>query len=578
MKAKTIIALIIAIISITSSIWASDNFSSHQDKTYAPIEVSIGNGKDAKKYLLMNNGLDQYRWYYASLNPQLYEYGSPLEPDLTMIKFQRVNKNNRGKLYEGALFYCSFDIGADEAVLKKLKKSIPKEIDQNKVRLSVIPLEGIELSFINPNNKKSISIIATSTSGIAPIQNDSRVIFNTVLDRESTILMDTLLNTNIGVEYSIKYHYSVFSKPQTKNLTAKVNRNKIVISGYPNDLDSNLLKYLKDKENNPKFLQILKSENDKESKQNKNTISSEKKEEVNLKNIGHKNKSKASKISNQSLSEFQKVINFTYRIREDKILAASGFISFEKYGEKIQKKKIIQDTSYLNWNYSYLLMPSINNRTSEEIKQINMLIELMYKNKVLEKRNYTWNKERGWRNTESDSPTTIDKFNLDSVYSESSSDPLKNSNFRVSTKIDFNGDDDLKTEIKLPVVNGETPITTPFALCDITTFDFTNLTWDGLKTDKSRLISMEINLKDDKRRIKRIIQNQDIKGTKAVEYPSFLYLLTNINSFNEGKMKANIYFKKADGKKIPWEYNDFVLNKYMTSPYIMFFDEEWKDK
>ncbi len=574
---KKLIIALINLVLLTSTLFAADS-TNKTSKAYAPIEVSLGSGKDAKRYLLMNNGLDINRWYYAALNPKLYEYGSPLEPDLMMIKFQRVNKNRKDKLDEGALFHCSFDIGANEAVLKKLKKYLPKEIDQNKVRLSVIPLEGIELSFLNPNDKKKeISIIATSTSNIVPLEG-SKVSFDTVLDKNSTVIVDTLLNTTVGIEYSIKYHYSIYSNPIKKTLTAQVNRNKIVISGYSENDEPNLQNYIKSKEKNPKFLQLLKSNYEKELKQKSNTSSSSKDDEEDLKDVGHKKKVDPTKISDYSLNDFQTYINITYRIREDKIHAASGFITLSNYDKDVVKKKIFQDTSYLEWNYAYVVMPNFNDKVTKDIKQINMLIELMFKNKVLEKRNYIWNKNKGWRNVANDFPATVDKFSLNAIYAESSSSELKNAKFRINANIEFEEDPDIKTQMELPVTNGEIPITTPFAFCDIAEFDFNNLFWDGLKTDKTRLVSMEINLKDENRKVKRIIQPITIKGTKAIETPSFMYLLTKLNSFNDGKMKASIYFKTADGKKIPWEYNDLVLNKYMSTPYFMFFDEEWKNK
>ena len=541
-------------------------------KTYDPTEVSFGSGKDAKKYILMNNGLDINRWYYASLNPKLVEYGDPLEPDIMMIKFQIANNQKKNRLHEGALFRCSFDIGADDSIIKKLKKSLPKEIDQNNVKLSIIPLDGIELSFFKPSSKKQVSIVASSTPIIPQI--GSKVSFSTILDKEATVLMDTLLTSKMGVEYEIKYHYSVFSTPTTTSFTAKYNKNKAVISGYPKDLDPNLIKYIKNKENNPKFIQLLKTESEKNSKSKNDIKTSNSEEKVNLKNVGHKNKAKATKVSNISLNDFQKIINVTCRLKEDKISASSGFISFEKYGESILNKKVVQDTSYVDWNYAYLVMPTINDKHTNDIKQIEMLVELTHKKKVYEKRNYIWTKEKGWRNSANNNPATIDKFELDSDFTKSSSQ--KDSFFKVSTTIKFEKDDPLETELKLPVINGETPITTPFAFFDVLTFDFTSLTWDALKTNKSRLVSMEINIKDNKRRIKKIIEPKMIKGTKAIESPSFLNVLTNLNSFNDGNIKANICFKIADGKKVFWEYNDVVLNKYMDSTYIMFFDEDWK--
>ena len=121
-RIKVLLLLFITIFFFFSSLYA-DNINNNQlYKSYDPIEITIGSGKDIKQYLLMNNGLDPYRWYYASLKPQIIEFGTPLKPDLTLIKFQRVNKTKKDKLDEGALFHCSFDIGADEAVLKKIRK------------------------------------------------------------------------------------------------------------------------------------------------------------------------------------------------------------------------------------------------------------------------------------------------------------------------------------------------------------------------------------------------------------------------------------------------------------------------
>ena len=78
----SIICLVISLIFINSAFAEVTDDSSQNLKPYQPIEVTIGSGKEAKRYLLMNNGLDINRWYYASLNPKLFEYGSPVEPDL----------------------------------------------------------------------------------------------------------------------------------------------------------------------------------------------------------------------------------------------------------------------------------------------------------------------------------------------------------------------------------------------------------------------------------------------------------------------------------------------------------------
>ena len=574
-KEKVLFLLFITIFLYSSSLYAGDSNNNQLYKSYDPIEVTIGSGKSIKRYLLMNNGLDPYRWYYAALKPQLYESGTPLEPDLTLIKFQRVNKTKKDKLDEGALFHCSFDIGADDTVLKKIRNYLPKEIDKNKAKLSMIPLEGIELTFLKPDRKSGLCVIATNTSNLVPIEG-SKVSFDTILDKNSSVMLETLLKTTVGAQYSIKYRYSLFKEPKVNTFNARINKNKALITPEKaENLDSYISTYLKNKENNPKFIQLIKTEANKSFQTSSNPSSSNSKEEIDLKNIGHKNKAKASRVTNQSFSDYQKKINLTYRYREDKITATSGLISLKKYGEKIINEKIIQDTSYLNWDYSYIVLPTINEKIAFDIKTINMSVELMFKNKTLETSNYTWSKEKGWRNSEN-KPAKVEKFDLDSVYAESGSDPLKSSSFRVKSKIEFKNDYPLNTEVSLPVINGEIPITTPFAFCEVVTFDFNNLFWDALETDKSRLVAIEINLKDGSRRIKRLIQPQKISGTKAIEIPSFLYVLTSTDSFSKGKLKANIYFRTADGKKIPWEYNDMVLYKYLDSPYFMFFDEDWK--
>ncbi|MBR4570939.1 MAG: hypothetical protein IKO19_09810 [Candidatus Riflebacteria bacterium] len=574
-RIKILLLLFITIFFFFSSIYA-DNINNNQlYKSYDPIEITIGSGKDIKQYLLMNNGLDPYRWYYASLKPQIIEFGTPLKPDLTLIKFQRVNKTKKDKLDEGALFHCSFDIGADEAVLKKIRNYLPKEIDKNKAKLSIIPLEGIELTFLKSDRKSEICVIASNTSNLLPIDG-SKVYFDTILDKSSSVMLETLLKTNVGAQYSIKYHYSIFKEPKVKTFNARIEKNKAFITPEKEEkLDSKISTYLKNKGNNPKFIQLIKTEANKTSQTSSNTSFSNSNKEIDLKNIGHKNKAKASRITNQSFSDYQKKINLTYRYREDKISTGFGFISLKKYGEKVIQENIIQDTSYLDWDYSYIVLPTINEKVAYDIKTINMSVELMFKNKTLEPRNYTWNKEKGWRDSEN-KPAKIEKFELDSVYAESGSDPLKHSTFRVRSKIEFNNDYPLNTEVIMPVTNGEIPITTPFAFCEVVTFDFNNLFWDALETDKTRLVTIEINMKDGSRRIKRLIQPQKISGTKAIEIPSFLYVLTATDSFSKGKLKANIYFRTADGKKIPWEYNDMVLNKYLDSPYFMFFDEDWK--
>ena len=558
-----------------STLLAGEKATDGSFESGSVLEVVLGSGKTSRKYLLMNNGLDKYRWYYAALNPKLCEFGNPAEPDLTLVKFQRVGKRRKNKLDEGAFFSCSFDIGADETITKMLRKYLPKGIEQSKAKLSVIPLEVVELSFIDSKRKEQVKIIATDSMKLVPMAN-SIIRFNTVLDKNTAILVETLLKSDVGLEYEIKYKYSVFSKLKSKSFNASLNRNKAFINIENEVLEARLSNYIKNKERNPKFIQFLKSESSKASKTKDSNTTNNDNKSADLKNIGHKNKAKASFITSQSLSDFQKTMFLTYRNREDRVIAGSGFISLKKYGENVISKKIYQDTSELGWNYAYLIMPEINENLSYDVIAINTIIEVKCKNKVLESRKYLWTKEKGWRDFLSNSPVSIEKFGLENIYSESGSDPLKYSVFNIKSNIIFNDGPPVVSEFEIPVVKGESPVCSPFSLVDVVTFDFTNLTWDSLVTDKTRLVAVELRLKDGNRTIRRDVKAEKIPGTKVVESPDFLYVITNLNSFEKGNLKASVYFRRADGKRIPWEYNSLVLNKFMDEPYIMLLDEDWK--
>lgn len=545
-------------------------------KIYDPFEVTIKQGKIKRDFVLMNSGYDVNCWYYAGLDPKLDILEEEQMPNLALIQYQRPKEGRIDKLEEGAVFTCVFDIDEDEDVVNQLKKLLPKDIDKNKLRFKPLPLDRLELNLMGSNEKKNVSIVSLDNQGLGALHN-SKIRFTTILSAKDAMLYETMLNSKAGIDYELIYNYSLLSDKLEQRIKVKLNKNKILLEQALDDDSDMDLRYIKSLEKNPKFRQAIIKEASDKKESVKREKTSDDDDDIDLKNLGHKNKNTSSGKTSYGVEEFSKFIDLFYRSKKEKYLAATGFISLVDYPDSVKKKIIVQDISYSNLKYAYLMMPTIGDKSKLNLKEITMKVNLNYRNTTYETRVLKWTEKKDWR-TEDNKPAIIERFSLDEIADEKGASHVDNAEFKIESVLEFYNDTKLTTELKMPVINGSSPVTTPFSFADTVSFDFTNIFWEYPEEDKNRLEQIEINIKDKNRNMKRIVKPEKIKGTKALEFPETVSVITSLKSFEKDNLKINVYFKKANGKRIPWQYNDTKLSKYFESPYFMFNDEDWRNK
>lgn len=538
--------------------------------------VQVGTGKNAQKYVLMNSQLNEHQWYCARMNPELVEtgLGKSAEPDLTFIRFQKMDSKDPEKIAEGGILNFSFVIGPDQATLLALRKKLPKNIDQRLARIDPLPLSGIEMNLFDPRGKK-IQLIATAPQGIASDYSSQFARFSALFSSVDADLIEPLITKSNGLGYELNYRYVALSPKQKINVRvdfarlASKDRQKAESAIVESDgvtLDAALLSYLKRQARNPRVSQRLKS-----AAQHNSSSSASDNMPVDPRDYGKK---KHKEDSAPKISDLTKNVTLIHRTREQKVLAAKGFLSLAEYPDEIRKKRIINDTSYDNWKKAWLIMPSVGELPDLVIDRIVLKATLADKRYTYDTRSYVWTPEKQWLD-EFKAPATIADFSLKDVLA-AGPDALEKAFFKLEYSIFSSDALPVTGSDILPVVTGDIPVTAPMELADILMFDFSHLYWDAPETDKKRLIKIELNLQDDRRKFSRFVAPRR-RADKVMIYPEQMpVMLTRGNFAKPGKVKASIFFHTADGKRVPWDFNGMDLSEPFSGNYITFLDNDWQ--
>lgn len=551
-------------------------------KAVKPLQVEIKIKGEALSYALINSEEDENLWYYASLSPKLYEYRvsnkAPLEPALTLIRFQKLDPKNPRKMLEGALFECSFVIDSNKKVERALRTKLPRDVNKRLARFLPLPLTGFELELVRPNEKTNIFITAEEAQSYSNEAEIRLARFATTLSATDALLLSTLLTEKTGVYYRLNLKYNQYSKPEKLGVSLNLGgtREKLFNDDDLKKLDPQFVKQIIGRTKNPRILSGLKAQAtkaDASSNAKASSQSLDEKEVFDVRTVGRKKINVGIGLTKKSTTELIQAVEFVYKTREERLIAAEGLLTLSNYSQNIIKEKVYTEANFDEWGTAYLMLPSINTGAAMQVKEVTLDISLRDRQFSYEKMQFTWSESLGWR-TKEGAPVAIARFNLKDLQARASKNPLSEAYFRVDSKIGFMRDPAMSTSLTLPVLNGDIPITTPFTVINVLSFDFINLFWDALSTNAGRLTKIELSIKDDKRSIRRTVE--PYKQDDRVIYPEMLYVATGLDSYDEGRVRASLYFHTANGKRVPWEFNGLKLNEYFDLPYFMFFDEDWK--
>ncbi|KAF1083505.1 MAG: hypothetical protein GQF41_0283 [Candidatus Rifleibacterium amylolyticum] len=544
-------------------------------------KVQVGAGKNAQQYVLMNSRLNEHQWYCARLTPSLVEtgQGKNIEPDLTLIRFQKTDPDNPEKLREGGILQFSFSIGADNAAMNALKKKLPRGVDKKLARVAPLPLSGIEMTIFDPHGRK-IALVATSSQGIAADYASQYARFSAVFSKVDADLIDTLLNSKTGVKYELTYRYSTLSRPLTSNV--RVDLDKIagkarklddsqLVSAENGQVDVEMLRYLRRQVNNPRAAQRLRIAASSRMPAVVATASAH----IDARDLDRKVPKTTSRSTHSPrISQSVQNVTLVHRSRAQKYLAAQGFISLSDYSPEVRQKKIIEDTGYENWKYAYLIMPTIGDLPDLRIDRISMKVTLTDGKHKYEMRDYEWTPEHQWLDI-TRAPAAIARFYLNDLISAGPK-YYEKAFFRLEYSIIAGDSPPVTGSDEIPVFTGDMPLATPLELADVMMFDFSNLCWDAPESDKTRLLKAEVIIQDGKRRIRQFVAPFK-RADKITIYPELVPVLLTRGSFDKPNgVKVSVFFSTADNKRVSWDFNGMDLREAFPSAWLSFYDNDWQ--
>ena len=548
-------------------------------------KVKVGSGKYAQEYVLMNSRLNERQWYCARLSPVLVEtgQGKNVEPDLTLIHFQKLDSRNPEQIHEGGILRFSFAIGADKADIDALRKKLPKGVDRKLARIDPLPLTGVEMTLFSPRGKK-IALVATASQGIAADYAAQYAKFSAVFSTVDSDLIESLINSRTGVKYELNYRYSTLSESKTSNVKvdfdklgrkAKNNAENVLLDNEGAIVDAALVNYLKRQAANPRISQRLRAEAAKRA--NSADPAAAVKNTYDARSDGRKPVRSVDRDASRSgvrISQLLRSVTLVHRSRAQKYLAAQGFLGLSGYSEEVRKKRVINDTGYDNWKFAYLLMPTIGELPDLTIDKVSLKVTLTDGSHTYEARMYEWTPATQWLDA-SRAPASIARFALRDVLAAGPRYYDK-AFFKTEYSVFVAGDPPVTGGDEIPVFTGDMPLSTPLELADIMMFDFSALYWDAPESDKNRLLKVEINLQDDKRRIKRFVAPTK-RADRLLVYPELVPILMSRGNFDKGgKVRVSLFFHTADRKRVAWDFNGMDLREAFPDAWLAFLDNDWQ--
>ncbi|HNW37142.1 MAG TPA: hypothetical protein PKM25_19530, partial [Candidatus Ozemobacteraceae bacterium] len=186
----------------------------------------------------------------------------------------------------------------------------------------------------------------------------------------------------------------------------------------------------------------------------------------------------------------------------------------------------------------------------------------------------TWKPGTKWRD-EDRLPKTVLRFPLKNLLA-GPGDPLDDAVFRIHTTIKAGDQDALTSNEEVPVVTGEIPITDPLSICDLLTLDFHLLDWTAPVSDANRLVKIEISLRQGDRKLNRVVQMKKAYDG-SIEIPESIAWLVPSSSLEvPGSVEANVFFRTASGRRIPWALNGQPKEQTFAGGSWVFTDDDWK--
>lgn len=518
-------------------------------------EVSIRRGNRDYNCLLLRSQLNPSQWFCMLTNPYLAEYqeGRDTHPYLWYYRFQRLDPRNPNRLQDFGILRCGFVMFPPEEVRKSLVSRIPR-VGGRPVSLSMLPADAMELR-IKPPGRKPVIGIASVSRAIGGVLEQERTDFLVTLVQNDADLADNLLLDKTGVDFELtarlaprgdlswKEKFAAEPSPAAKVESRDTTKHEFSLpaaSSAPGKRDW--------RRTVPSRQQIL-----------------------------DKTRASGPSTAKTAMAKSQRALQENRQLERERSaqrVACKGFFTFLPYPEAVRREHMILEEAQEDWRCTYFVLPLIQVPDSIDIESIAMKVSLIRGKDEYSRQTVTWKPDTKWRD-EDRLPKTVLRFSLKDLLA-GAGDPLADSRFRVVTTVAFDGRDKLESIEETPVVTGDIPLANPLSIGDLLTLDVHLLDWTAPADDQDRLTKVEFNLRQAGRTLGKTLQPQK-RGNGEIEIPEALVWLVKSGSLETpGSVEANVFFRTASGRRIPWALNGQPREQDFTGGAWYFTDEDWK--
>ena len=572
-----------------TNVWAVASLAIEDRIDEIPVSIK---GED-KSITVLRDAYNRLQFYYIPPEPRISErkFGSRIEPEFHLIRYQYRDPKNPEKELEGGILQFAATLSIDPEAISQLKTAISKSFNikkKKKIRLSALPFKSAQVSLYTPSGEHIVS--SSKGTGLAPTFSTQKMTFLVEFPPIGADIYDALTTGNTGIPVVVNFSYNGLTPKANisvyvdyrqafkhfssdKKFAARISTFWASASAnYQNsqireDLQKRKIlkvditgsdELLKIEEANKIVQPLVKSILDEITKDfaPPKKIDPAKAKDPKLGggfvSVGY---SLAKKGSVKKIRGKTK-INYNFRKIMTSNTITSGFIGIGKYSDEI-KKKLVTIVPPGPWRKAFFVLPNVPDDKDLGITQVDIQLSLLKEGRVLESVAAIWrNQEEGWKGVGSigDKEAPSRNLLLFPLMSYTADDPsMKQINFVSKTSITQKRD--VLVSKKQLDVTGEKiqdTLKQPIATVDIFQLDAQSLPWKKLEEDGT-VTQVKYLVKTGKRKISGTLKPNYIDGEWTP--PSIRsWLIKKSSDPNAQPVIAKILIKNS-GKLIPWSNN-----------------------
>lgn len=518
-------------------------------------EITVRRGGRDYSCLLMRSQVNPTQWFCMLTNPGLAEYQEDkvIHPNLWYYRFQRPDPRNPNRMQDFGVLRCGFALFPPPDVMRSLLSRLPRS-GRGPTTIRMLPADEMEIR-IKPPGRKPVIGVASVSRCIGGFSDNEITDFLVTFEKNDADLADRLLLDKAGLEFELSARLAPRGDLSWRDrIAATVSSAATVVTRddtkheFAGSSASTGTGKRDWRRAGPGRQQII-------DKTGSSTMGS------------------TAKMSTSKGQRALQESRLLERERTAQRAACKGFFTLIPYSEAIRKEHMILEDAQADWDCTYFALPLIQVPESIDIEHITMQVSLMRGKDEYSRQIAVWKPDTKWRD-EDRLPKTMLRFSLKDLLAGAGK-PLENGFFRVVSTITLADGNTLENVEETPVVTGDIPLTNPLAIADLLTLDFHLLDWTAPTSDPNRLTRVDVNLRQERRNLSKSLQVEKRAGEPMV--PETLVWLVKAGSLETpGAVEANVFFRTASGRRIPWSLNGQPREQDFTGGVWYFTDEDWK--